>query len=420
MNASAKRRRRRQRRIALLAAAGALILAIVCGGLYLGIKTVLQKDKPATGTEVLADGSLETGSQSGLQNPSGSTVKITAGGDILLEDPILNYFNNGTWGSYMEALWPWLKNDDLSVVNMEVPIGGEELGITGIDYSFNSPAITASNVKEQGIEVVSLANNHAFDRGLQGIINTHQNLTNAGIGFTGTAAAPEEGRSIYSTEINGMKIGIVSYTYNTNQPQEADWQVNTFESIYSDRSDALIEDIRKAKAENDAVLACIHWGTEFTYDLNEDQKVLAQAAADAGADVILGNHPHCIQPAGWIDTADGRKTLCYYSLGNLASSAYQVDRADEAFQNMYELGALASFELQKDGDKIVVNPLEIVPYINQFENDYSSFALVPLRDYTEDMAARHDQRQFSDLFTREWLAAQVDQVYAGSGLNVVK
>lgn len=344
------------------------------------------------------------------------SVLITATGDVLLEDPILNYFNNGDWKNYMDRLKPYFQQDDLTIANQEVPIGGEELGITGIDFSFNAPTITAQNLADSGIDFVSLANNHAMDRGMQGIINTHQALDAAGIGYTGTAAGEEESRSIALQEINGIKIAIVSYTYNCNQPVTPEWAVNTYYSAYDDRSDAMIEDLQKARTMADAVILCIHWGTEFTYAINSDQSAMSENLIEAGADVIIGNHPHTIQPAQWIETPSGRRGLCFYSLGNLIASAYQVDRASEQFQNMYEVGALAQFRLTKTEDGIEVQDPRLIPFVNHFEGDYASFELIPLSEYTEELAARHDQRRYSDLFTAAYLKEQVHSVFEPGGI----
>lgn len=348
-----------------------------------------------------------------------SKVHITATGDILLEESILNWFQDGSWQNYMEDLQPYFQNDDLSIANQEVPIGGEELGITGIDFSFNSPAITAQNLKDNGIDFVTLANNHALDRSVDGIANTHENLDKSQIGYTGTYLSQEDRDTIKIVEVNGMKIAIVSYTYNCNQPIPNEYNTNAFYSYDSEKIEQLKSDIEKAKQEADAVIAAMHWGTEFTYDLNEDQTVLSQLLADMGVTVIIGNHPHTIQPATWLTGKDGNKTLCFYSLGNLVSGAYTVSRADETFQNMYEVGALASFDLIRTDQGIEADNPELIPVVNHFENEYQNFRLIPLKDYTEELAASHDQRRFSDLFTSEWLKEQVKSVFADSGIPVL-
>ncbi|MCF0260977.1 MAG: CapA family protein, partial [Erysipelotrichaceae bacterium] len=299
---------------------------------------------------------------------SDNTVKITATGDILMEDAILNYFGSGDWKGYMDALVPVFEQDDLTIANQEVPIGGESLGITGIDFSFNSPDITADNVKAQGIDFVTLANNHAVDRGYDGIVNTIDNLNRAGVDSTGAYKSEEDASTLKTITVNGIKIGIVSWTYSTNQPIEYPWSVN----VFTGSEQELLDQVQKLDEQCDAVIAAMHWGTEFTYDLSNEQQVLAQQLADAGADVIIGNHPHTVQPAAWLDGKDG-KVLCFYSLGNLVSSAYTVSRASEQFQNMYEVGALGQFTLKKTGDKTTVEDVSIIPFVNQFSDEYQNF-----------------------------------------------
>lgn len=346
-------------------------------------------------------------------------ILITATGDVLLEEAILNYFSSGDWKDYIDELKPIFEADNLTIANQEVPIGGEELGIEGINYRFNAPVATAMNLKSSGIDFVSLANNHSMDRGLEGIINTHVNLDEAGIAYTGTWTEEELSDSITYQTVDGVKIGIISYTYDCNQIVDPVWSVNIFGSFWDERAQKLLDQVAAARNDADAVIVCMHWGIEFTYGLSEDQIQLAQALADAGADVIIGNHPHTIQPAEWLQTADGRNVLCFYSLGNLISSAYEVSRADEQFQNMYEVGAIAQFSLEKKDDESVsvLNP-KLIPIVNHFENDYSGFKLYKLKDYTEELAARHDQRSYSDLFTVQYLKDQVHSVFDPSGIEL--
>lgn len=400
-----KRNRVRLERILILAAAVCLILFLA-------------------GMAVRALFFSGSGQETASQTNPGPTapeekqsVSVTATGDILLEEALLNTFGSGSWQTYLDELDPLLESDDLTIANMEVPIGGEELGITGIDYSFNSPAATAQNLKDHSIEFVSLANNHAADRGQQGIANTHSNLDQAGIQYTGTFLSEEERNQTKILTVKGMTIAVVGWTYDTNQPYDQEWQVNSFYSADSPQVQVLLEDVRQARQQADAVIVCMHWGTEFTFDLNEAQTSLGDQIAQAGADVIIGNHPHTIQPAQWIGT-EGRKTLCFWSLGNFLSSAYQVDRADETFQNMYEVGALASFDLVPEDTGVCVQNVRIIPIVNHFEGEYENFRLMKLKDYTEELAAAHSQRRFSSLFTKEWLDNQVHQVFDPSGLEL--
>lgn len=420
---SRKKRAKKSVRIAGIT----LLLAVVCLSAFLIYQTLAKSGKTApesSDPKTAMQSSSGNNAQSTSASAASATpepVKITAIGDVLLEEPILNYFGSGDWKDYMDDIRPILQEDDLTIANQEVPIGGEELGIEGIDFQFNSPNATAKNLADTSIEFVSLANNHAMDRGLQGIINTEANLDAAGIGHTGAYSSEEEAGSFEIREINGMKIAILSTTYGTNKPVDPAWSVNVFQSVYSDASDKIIADIQEAKKQADAVIVCVHWGIEFTYELSDEQTILSQAMADAGADVIIGNHPHCIQPAEWLTRPDGSKTLCFYSLGNFIASAYEVDRASELFQNMYEVGAMAQFTLTpvENGTRVTVEDVQLIPIVNHFEGDYSYYRLMPLKDYSEDLAAKHDQRSFSDQFTLETLKDQVHQVFDPSGIPIL-
>lgn len=347
------------------------------------------------------------------------SVRLTATGDILLEDALLDYFGNGDWKGYMDQLTPLFEADDFTLANLEVPIAGETLGITGADYSFNAPDITAQNIKKNGIDFVTLANNHAYDRGIEGIVRTRQNLINAGVGFTGTAPNPQEKDENTIVEVNGLKIALISYTYDTNQPVDLAYYVNIYGSAWDSRSDQVVEEVKKARSQADAVIVCMHWGDEFTTEINKDQQVMASALADAGADLIIGNHPHCIQPAQWLETADGRQVLCFYSLGNLASSAVQVDRASEEYQNLYEAGAIVQLKLSKgDTGKIQIEDPKIIPVVNHFEDDYGTFEIIPLKAYTEEKSKQHDQARYSDQFSASWLRQKMGEVFGPSTLAV--
>ncbi len=348
------------------------------------------------------------------------TALITATGDLLLEDGFVNAFGKGSWNDYMNDLSPWFAKDDWTLANLEVPIAGEELGLAGADYCFNAPAQTAGNLKTNSIEYVTLANNHAMDRGVEGLEKTIGHLDENEIGHTGAFLSEEDRDTVSFADVNGIRIGIVSWTYQTNQVADTDWRVNQFYDASSSMIPVLMDDIARARQESDCVIVCMHWGTEFTYELNEAQMLLSQQIADAGADVIVGNHPHTIQPAAWLTGTNGNRTLCFYSLGNLISSAYMVDRADETFQDMYEVGAIAQFRLKKtkDGSVAVLDP-HIIPIVNHFEGEYTNFHIYPLKEYTEELAAVHSQRQYSYLFTKQWLQDQVEGVFSGSGIPVV-
>lgn len=348
-----------------------------------------------------------------------SRVTVSALGDFLLEDPILEMMNNTGWGSYLDNLLPLLQGDDLTIANQESVIGGEELGLQGSDFVFNAPDCVAQNLADASVEFVSLANNHAFDKGMEGITRTHQNLDAANVGYTGTYESEESAGSYPILEINGMRIAILSTTYATNIPADPSWAVNVFTSPYSDNSDAIVAQTREAASKADAVIVCMHWGQEFVTAHNEEQKIMAQALCDAGATVIIGNHPHCVQPIEMLASADGRQTLCYYSLGNFLSAAIAVDRADELATNLYEMGAIGQFTLVKDENGVHIENAMVEPIVNQFDADFSGFSLIPLKDYTEELANAHGQKSAYASFSAALLREQAHAIFDPSGIQVI-
>ena len=169
-----------------------------------------------------------------------------------------------------------------------------------------------------------------------------------------------------------------------------------------------------------SLFPCIGEG-DFTFELNEAQKQAAAYLNDLGVDLIIGNHPHCLQTMQRLVNQEGKETMVFYSLGNLVSAAAMVDRASVDFANLYEMGAIVNLNVAKDGEsgKIRIEQVHLTPYINHFDANYSHFQLIPFSEYTEKLAQEHCQRQYANNFTKEWLQEQLNflferKVQAGS------
>ena len=145
------------------------------------------------------------------------SVSLSFTGDILIEDALYNWMGKGyDFKNYFDKVTPYLKAD-LVIGNQEVVLGGETLGITGSDYTFNAPEEIAKQLPEIGFDVLTFANNHSYDRGMQGIVNTRKNLKAAGIQTTGAYEKKEQRDDILVVERNGIRFAILAYTYDTNQ-----------------------------------------------------------------------------------------------------------------------------------------------------------------------------------------------------------
>ena len=349
------------------------------------------------------------------------SVSLSFTGDILIEDALYNWMGKGyDFKNYFDKVTPYLKAD-LVIGNQEVVLGGETLGITGSDYTFNAPEEIAKQLPQIGFDVLTFANNHSYDRGMQGIVNTRKNLKAAGIQTTGAYEKKEQRDDILVVERNGIRFAILAYTYDTNQWIDAEnsFAVNHFlneEHMFDDRcKKQLARDVQKAKEQADVVIAAMHWGTEFTYEIDAAQRDAAGFLNEQGVDIIIGNHPHCLQRVETLTNAQGKETFVMYSLGNFVSAAMGVDRASEQFTNMYEIGAIVQCDVElntKTGDTTVKNK-KMIPIVNHFDASYDGFRLLPFSSYTEELAAAHGQRTVSSDFTYAWLREQLKQLYDG-------
>jgi len=196
---------------------------------------------------------------------------------------------------------------DLVVANLEGPISNQGKS-AGHLYSFRADPQVSQRLKNAGINVLSIANNHVFDYGLVAFVDTLKNLKGAGLSYAGGGINFVEAHQGNYQEINGVKITLLAYTDLLPQSEAAREDRAGF--TYLDL-DQMTRDIQVAKAKSDLVLVSFHWGREYEIQHNKSQEKVAQAAIDAGADLVVGHHPHVVQDIGIYQGVS-----IAYSLGN--------------------------------------------------------------------------------------------------------
>ena len=243
-------------------------------------------------------------------------ITLVMVGDILLHTPVAESGKkeDGSYdfGAVFSEMREEISSADLALVNQEVILGGEELGVSGYP-AFNAPYELGDALVEAGFDVVLHATNHALDKGKKGIVNClafwqKEYPDIAVLGIHGSEAEQEE---IYVYEQDGIRLAILNYTYGTNGialPQDMPYAVDLLER---ERVEA---DLQRAQEVADFVVVCPHWGTEYVLEETAEQEQWAAFFADNGADLILGTHPHVIEPVEWEGAA-----LVYYSLGNFVN-----------------------------------------------------------------------------------------------------
>lgn len=251
-----------------------------------------------------------------IQKPKTKTSKLSLimVGDALLHGSVYrDAYKNGTYDftPQLELIKPIIQKYDLAFYNQESILGGVEIGLS--DYpTFNSPWEFGNAMLDAGFNLVSLANNHTMDRGEKAIQNSCNYWQDKDVIATGSFCSKEKSEEIKIKEKNNITYTLLSYTYGTNGikvPQGKEYLVN----LYSDEKAKV--DIEKVRDKVDLLIVSMHWGTEYKTEPTEEQKREAEYLSSLGVDIIIGTHPHVIEPVTYINN-----TLVIYSLGNFISA----------------------------------------------------------------------------------------------------
>ena len=226
---------------------------------------------------------------------------------------------------FLDSIAPALREADLAIAGMEFTMAGEPY--TGYP-AFSAPDAYADYMADCGIDVFLMANNHILDRGVRGLKRTlwYYGLMESEdrIRYTGCAEPGDTLHNPLLVQVKDQTIGIVNFTYGTNVYPELDHYVVCHQNA------SVLQLVSKAKERGaDFVLVCPHWGEEYALAHNAQQEKWAIALAQAGADAIVGAHPHVVQDAARITTTDGRVVPVYYSIGNAVSNMSAPDTQDE-------------------------------------------------------------------------------------------
>ena len=255
----------------------------------------------------------------------GEKASIVFAGDAMQHQSQLDAArqSNGSfdYSSYFKALGPYISGADYAVVNLETPIGVKVF--TGYPM-FCAPEAYARSLRDAGFDMLLTANNHTLDRRDRGLCNTYAMLDSLGIDHIGTypSAAERAGRLPFIRDINGFKVAFLNYTYGTNGIKIQGSVVVDY--IDLDQIEADVDAARKAGAE--LIAACIHWGEEYHLLPSASQKHLADRLTDMGIDMIIGSHPHVIEPMEMRHhPVTGRPVFLCYSLGNFISGMRTTD-----------------------------------------------------------------------------------------------
>lgn len=365
-----------------------ILILITLGITYKVLPKIVLNDKNKS-NEVIENKTTE-------EKKDYSTLNLTVVGDFLFESPYYKSIENGdSKNLYFNKVKSYFNDDDISIGNMEVVIGNDNMKISGDGYNFCAPSWIGPLVSSLDLEVLSTANNHSYDRGVEGINSTIDYFkNNTDIVTLGTEKQGNT-RKTRIIEKNGLKIGFSSFTLGTNiKPSKENVSlINYYKDPYTKEilKNQMSEEISYLKKNADIIITLMHWGTEFTFYPNDEQKEMANYLNSLGVDIIVGSHSHSIQPIEII--GEDKKTLVYYSLGNFVSADDDIARTpkgQETFDNAYQFGLLSKISLKINKDNnIEFDSIKTEPIINYFNKDMRNFELIPLSEYNEKYEKSH-------------------------------
>lgn len=325
-------------------------------------------------------------------------IRLMAVGDDLLHMGVINSGVQADGSYNFDHLYTGIADAldmcDIKIINQETIFGGNERGASGYP-AFNSPTEVGDALVKAGFNVILAATNHVADMGVDGMKNAYaywQTQPDALLCGLYDGSEPTEPR-IPIIEAGGFKFAILNYTYSCNMASLPGGFENYFGTLcpwdgsrmldFNSLRQEVLDEIALAKTMADIVIVCPHWGIEYTTTPTDVEKQMAMAMTEAGADLIIGTHPHVPQPVEVVESPNGNRCLCYYSLGNFVSTQQQDI-------TMLEEMAWVVFHVTEEGIYLDEPRCGVIPMVDHYTYGPLKFQRVYyLAEYDQDLASQH-------------------------------
>lgn len=366
----------------------------------------LTDTEPTNKTESMQDSDVAGKTSERENTDAAQEYTIVMVGDVLLHTPVEESCKQPD-GSYdYDSLFANTKDKisaaDLALVNQEVIIGGADLGITGYP-SFNADFSLCDSLVDAGFDIICHATNHDMDKGRKGLVNcakywreNYPQITVLGIHDTADTSTTCGAEPVI-IDFPDMKIAVLNYTYGTNGiplPEDMPYAVDLLDE------EQVAADIRRAEELADFTIVCPHWGTEYRLTPDAMQEKWTQIFAENGADLVLGTHPHVIEPIEWVtDPESGHEMLVYYSLGNFVN---WTSGTGEGVANRM-VGGMAEVTLAKKEDgEVEITDYGVEPLVSHVTTGPGGVTTYFLTDYTDELSEENEIRTQDPEFSREY------------------
>ena len=350
-----------------------------------------------------ATGPVPPSATEGLPYPTVDYLTIIAVGDNLYHSVMIREGEKGDYNKIYSEIRQLVKDADIAFINQETLLAGEDFGFSGYP-TFNSPQKLGQAIWYTGFNVVNHANNHIMDKGEKAILATLDFWDKVPeVSVLGVHRSAEQRSLPLLIRKNNITVGFLSYTYGTNGislPAGKPYMVSLV------NKETMASEIDILRPNCDFLVVSMHWGEEYNHEYSKNQNDLAVFLAEHEVDLVIGHHPHVIQPIEYIKRPDGKEMLCYYSLGNLIA-------AHAAAQSSTLLGAMAYIRIKKTrGNEggIEIAQAGAIPLVTHFEGNYTDFKIFPLYAYTEELAKKHTRNREKYVITPDYLKSLSDRI----------
>ena len=366
-----------------------------------------------------------------------STFTLSTTGDILMH-PAVIYSAICTsegydYGNIFSYFADYVSRADYAVANLETTLASTDNGYEYMGYPlFNCPDDIIPSMKKAGFDMILTANNHSYDTRGIGLRRTPKVIADYELKYLGTKQVEDE-PNYYVVERNGIRLGMCCYTYETNLTPETKAPngitmkaedaplLNSFD--YANLNlfyDEMRENIKQMKdAGADAIVLFIHWGNEYKIKQNATQSAMAQALCDLGVDVIIGGHPHVVQPVELLtSTTDAdHKTVCIYSVGNAVSNQRIMHMDLKTGHTEDGMLFSVTFNRYSDGT-VILQSADVLPtWVDLRYEPETAYAILPLDKQIEDWKTQFDLTD--DTLAQANAAYDRTMAIVGDGLNAV-
>ena len=364
--------------------------------------------RPAAQAKKAADAQKQKEEEAAATGPEITTTTVLAVGDNFVQPSLLasGQSDNGTWNydKIYTHITDAIKDADIRMIDQETVFTTDHDNVSSYP-SFATPTEVGDAIIKAGFNVVESANNHIDDFG-EGFLTDTLNFWKTNypdVTLLGIHDSQEDADTVKIREVNGIRIAFLDYTYGTNVGgiEGKDYMIDMI------RKDKITTMIQKAKQQADCIIFVAHWGTEDETMPNEYEKQWAAYLMEQGVNVIIGGHPHVLQPYGRLTDDKGNETVVFYSLGNFVSTQQKLEEL---------LGGMAKFTIQKtvkDGKtsvKILTPTVE--PLVMHYNSDSGEFGPYMLSDYTEELASQNGVQKYigDGVFTLDNLKKKFNEI----------